>query len=146
SDVMVNIDLQQCRGVVITGNTIWQGYDHGLVMNGCSNVLVGANLFDSNPNYTPGRTASNGLLVQNCEDCTFNGMQVFGVKDIAGINIRDSRRMNIGNCTILDCDNIGLLLENISHSKVSGCLISNEQAEAFIPVKKSGGKGNVIQE
>ncbi|MEX2512047.1 MAG: right-handed parallel beta-helix repeat-containing protein [Cyclobacteriaceae bacterium] len=147
SDVMVNIDLQQCRGVVITGNTIWQGYDHGLVMDGCSHVLLGANLFDSNPNYTPGRTASNGLLVHNCEDCTFSGVQVFGVKDVAGINIRHSKRMNIGNCTILDCDNIGLSLENVSHSRVSGCLISNEQeGEAFIPVKISGGEGNVILE
>lgn len=148
SDVMVNIDLQCCRGVVVTGNTIWQGYDYGLLMESCSNVVVGSNLFDANANYPSGTMPSNKLLVTNCEDCTFTGVQVYGSKDSPGLVVRDSKRINIGNCSFLSCENEGLLLENVSDSKVSGCMITalNPNESSFVPIKSIGGSGNKIME
>jgi hypothetical protein len=146
SDVMVNIDLQYCRGVVVTGNTIWQGYDYGLLMEGCSNVVFGSNLFDANANYPSGTLPSNKLLVTNSEDCTFSGVQVYGSKDSPGLVVRDSKRINIGNCSLLSCEEVGLLLDNVTDSKVSGCMITalNPNDYSFEPIQSIGGHGNKI--
>jgi len=132
----------------VTGNTIWQGYDYGLLMEGCSNVVVGSNLFDANANYPSGILPSNRLLVTNCEDCTFTGMQVYGSKDSPGMVVRDSRRINIGNCSLLSCEKVGLFLENVSDCKVSGCMITGvtPNDSSFLPVQSVGGYGNKIAE
>ncbi len=54
-------------------------------------------------------------------------------------------RMNITNCSILDCDNVGLLLKNVSHSRVSDCMIRDDRLDTqSIPLKVSGGTGNMI--
>ena len=146
SDVMVNIDLQYCRGVVISGNTIWKGYDYGLLMEGCSNVVFGANLFDANPNYFNKPVPSNRLLVKGCEDGTFTGVQVYGSKDSPSLVVRDSKRINIGNCSLFNCEKVGLLLDNVTDSKVSGCMITalNPNDRSFEPIQSIGGYGNKI--
>ena len=134
--------------MVVTGNTIWQGYDYGLLMEGCSNVVVGPNLFDANANYPSGTLPSNKLLVTNCEDCTFTGMQVYGSKESPGLVLRDSRRIHIGNCSLLSCEKVGLLLDKVSNSKVSGCMITalNPRDSSFQPIQSIGGQGNKITE
>jgi hypothetical protein len=53
--------------------------------------------------------------------------------------------MNITSCTILDCDNVGLLLKNVSLSRVSGCLIRDDRPDASsTPLKVIGGSDNMI--
>lgn len=146
SDIMVNIHLRDCRGVAISGNTFWEGFQHNMLLEGCSNIVMGANNFDHNPNYASDLKAKSSLRIVNCEDCTFTGLHITNVKDSAGLMIEDSRRMNITNCTILDCSNIGLLLKNVTGSIVSGCLIKNDlQQGAFMPIKKIGSEGNMIE-
>jgi hypothetical protein len=53
--------------------------------------------------------------------------------------------MNITNCTILDCDNVGRLLKDVTNSRVSDCLIRDgrEQAKSASLVV-TGGRGNMI--
>ncbi|MBC8876015.1 MAG: right-handed parallel beta-helix repeat-containing protein, partial [Planctomycetes bacterium] len=43
SDVQVNVHLKDCRGVAITGNTFWMGFKHNLLVEDCSNIVVGPN-------------------------------------------------------------------------------------------------------
>ena len=49
-------------------------------------------------------------------------------------------------CTLLDCDHAGLLLKDVTESRVSDCLISNElpDAESWVPLKVIGGGENTI--
>ncbi len=148
SDVKVNIHLKDCRGVAMTGNTFWMGYQHNLLIEDCSNVVIGPNNFDRNPRYNYGNTseANNSLVIRRSEDCTLTGLHITNVwRDPAGLLIEDCRRMNIFGCTILDCDNIGLLLKNVSNSTVMGCLIRDDRPGAkSVPLKAVGGKGNRI--
>lgn len=146
SDVAINLHLKDCRGVAVSGNTIWEGYQHNMLLENCSNIAVGANVFNFNPNYEREKKAKNSLVVTGCEDCTFSGLHITNVKDTAGFLIQDSRRINISSCTILDCDEVGLLLKNVSNSRVSGCLIHDDRPDAlFSPLKAIGGGGNIIQ-
>jgi parallel beta-helix repeat protein len=148
SDVKVNVHLKDCRGVILTGNTFWMGYTHNLLIEDCSNIIVGVNNFDRNPRYDYGNSldARNSLLVRNSEDCTLSGLHVTNVWQApAGLTIESCKRMNVTNCTILDCDNVGLLLKDVAGSRISGCLISDNRPDAeSTSLKVIGGRGNMI--
>ena len=148
SDVKVNVHLKDCRGVILAGNTFWMGYTHDLLIEDCSNIIVGANNFDRNPRYDYGNSleARNSLLVRNSQDCTFSGLHVTNVwRAPAGLTIESCKRMNVTNCTIFDCDNVGLLLKDVADSRISGCLISDNRPDAeSASLKVIGGRGNMI--
>ncbi len=148
SDVKVNVHLQGCRGVTLMGNTFWQGYTHNLLIEDCSNIIVGPNNFDRNPRYNYGNTqeANNSLVIRDSEDCTLTGLHIAHVwRDAAALLVENCNRFNITGCTILDCDHAGLLLRNTSHSRVSNCLIRDDRpGSTSVPIKIDGGTGNVI--
>jgi hypothetical protein len=60
--------------------------------------------------------------------------------------IENSRRINLTNCTILDCDGAGLLFRNVSHSRISGCLVRDDRPghDPTVPLRFVGGVGNLI--
>ena len=148
SDVKVNVHLKDCRGVVLTGNTFWMGYTHNLLIEDCSNIIIGANNFDRNPRYDYGNSldARNSLLISNSADCTLSGLHITNVwKAPAGLMIENCKRMNVTDCEILDCDNVGLLLKDVVDSRISGCLISDDRPDTeSVSLKVIDGKGNMI--
>jgi hypothetical protein len=147
SDVQTNIDIEKARGAIITGNTMWQAVQHNLRVRDSSNVVVGPNLADRNPQYWRQDRAGEGLVFESCRDCTITGLHVNGVRQAgAGLILRNCRRMNVSNCTVLDCQTAGMLLADVSDSRVSGCLIRNDraEAEAWRSLRAIGGRGNVI--
>jgi len=148
SDVKVNVYLKDCRGVILTGNTFWMGYTHNLLIEDCSNIIVGVNNFDRNPRYDYGNSleARNSLLVRNSSDCTLSGLHVTNVwRAPAGLTIENCKRVNITGCTILDCDSVGMLLKDVADSRISGCLISDNRPDAeSVSLKVTGGRGNMI--
>jgi hypothetical protein len=82
SDVAVNIDLQEVRGAVITGNTFGVGFEHDLHAVGCTNINIGPNTFDRNPPYHRGKAAKvkGGLVFRDCRDMTLTGLHIDGVR------------------------------------------------------------------
>jgi len=150
SDVQVNIHLKNARGVAIAGNTFWQGYRHDLLVENCTAVVVGANNFDRNPRYNYGNTqqANNGIVFRDSRDCTLSGLHVSGVwRQPAAVIIERCDRMHITGCTILDSDNAGLMLTDVTRSRVSGLLIRDDRKDVppFQPLIVKGGSGNKIE-
>ena len=149
SDVHVNIHLRDCRGVVVTGNTFWQGFTHNMLVEECTSVIVGPNNFDRNPRYhREERTEPhNNVVFRNCRDCTLTGLHLTSIhQPEAALLIEDSSRCHVTGCTILDCGSAGVLLRNVTLSRVSDCLIRNDapngkRAPSLIV---GGGKGNLI--
>lgn len=148
SDVKVNVRLRDCRGVVLTGNTFWMGFTHNLLIEDCADIILGPNNFDRNPRYNYGNSldARNSLVVRNSDDCTLTGLHVTNVwREPAGLLIENCKRMNVTNCTILDCDNAGLLLKGVTNSRVSDCLIRDDRENAkSASLVVTGGQGNMI--
>jgi len=149
SDVMVNIHLAGCRGVTLTGNTLWMGYRHNLLVEDCTQIVVGPNILERNPAYAYGNCATtiNATVFRNCSDCTITGLHVQGVHTAeAGILLEDCTRLNLTGCTILDCENTGLLARNLINSRISDCLISDDRhvEKRSDSIKVIGGSGNQI--
>lgn len=150
TDVAVNIDLQEVRGAVISGNTFGVGLEHDLLAVGCTNIAVGPNVFDRNPPYYRGKiaaTAKGGLVFRNCRDVTLTGLHIAGVRTHpAAVQIISGDTFNVTGCTILDSDGVGLLLKDTKNSFVSGCLITDRRPDrkAAPSLRIEGGKDNTI--
>jgi len=152
SDVMVNIHLQHARGVTITGNTFWEGFEHDLLIEESESVVVGPNDFDRNPRYVVnGNWAKdhNGIVLRRCTDVKLHGLLVKGVwAKPAAVLIEECTRATVQDCSILDSDGIGLWLKNSRRCRISGCTIRDDRAEkkATLSLKQESGGDNWIAE
>ena len=145
SDVMVNVHLKDCRGVAISGNTFWEGFQHNLLLEACSNVVMGANVLDFNLNYARQVIAKNSLRIANCEDCTFTGLQITNVADSTSLALENCRRINITGCNIVDSQKVGLSLRNVRDSIIANCIIRNSAANAsFTAIEQIECERNII--
>jgi hypothetical protein len=147
SDIHTNIELKQARGVTITGNTFWQGYKHNLYCENCTQLVIGNNAMERNPLYGYTSEANNSVVFSGCTDSTINGLHLHHtIGGEAGLLFKDCKRLNITNCTLLDCQPTALVMQNVTDSRISDCLIRDD----LDPVKRSpsllvtGGQGNMI--
>ncbi len=141
SDVAVNIHLRHARGITITGNTLWQAYEHNLLVEDSSFIVLGANLLDRNPDYRAKTKDAN--VFKDCSDCTLNSLNIRATQEVAaGLIMENCERMNITNCSLRECENGGILLKNVKQSRISDCLIT-EAPENFA-IRISGGKQNQV--
>jgi polygalacturonase len=143
SDVSVNIHLRHARGVTIVGNTLWKGYRHNLLVEGSSNIVVGPNNFDRNPDYGAPDSADSVLFTDSSES-TISGLHSNGASAEAAITLRRCRLFNISGCTILHASGIGLLLDDVQRVRVSGCLIQSNQQKPEPAIRLTAGRDNLI--
>jgi len=149
SDIQTNVHLCKVRGVTIVGNTLWKGYAHDLLIEGSSSVVIGQNVFDRNPryHYGDGASANRGLLFRDCDNVILTGLLIDSVwRKEAGLVLKRCRNFNISNCTIFDCDNCGILMDDVRDTIVSGCVVGDKRKERLqtpaLVVEK--GEGNFI--
>jgi hypothetical protein len=149
SDVQHNVWLDACRGVTLTGNTFWMGYQHNLLIENCSHIVMSANNFDRNPRYDYGtsRTTLNALYIRNSRDCTLAGLHIADVGEgLPGLALENCDRFHVSGLTILDCD-IGLQMKNVTRTRISDCMIRDDrEGAASQRVVIEGGEGNDFDE
>ena len=154
SDVQVNVDIHHSRGVTITGNTFWEGFQHDLVVEDSGNVVVTGNNFDRNPRYLVNgndNAEKNGIVFLRCEDSLFNNNVISGVwKQRAAVDIEACNRLQICHNSVLDSDGVGLRLEQVTNSLVTGNIIQDDRAKEQRSKEPSliivGGKRNLIEQ
>jgi nitrous oxidase accessory protein NosD len=132
SDVKVNIEVREARGVTITGNTFWEGFEQDILAVNCEHLVIS----------------------KGCTDTSLTGNVISGVwRQRAAVDITESTRLVISNNHILDSDGAGLRLENVKHSLVTSNLIRDDRpAEkrskepSLIEVKSEGNhvSGNLL--
>jgi polygalacturonase len=139
SDVQCNIHLQFARGVTITGNVFWEGYEHNLLCENCSDLVIGPNLFDRNPDYDPqDKGSANAIIFRNCRDCTLTGLHVNSNHGTdAAVTLDRCQWFNVTGCSVFDSDGIGIWLDRCAHSRVSDCLIRDERRDDAVLLKLS---------
>ena len=142
SDVSVNVRLEHVRGVSIVGNSFWKGYEHDLLVVGSSNIVVGPNTLDRNPDYQPADSA-NGILFEGSRDSTIQGAHLNGSLAADGaLVLRRCDNINISGVQILDARSPGLRLEDSRDVRFSDSVIRLAKGDAGPAVTASGGGGN----
>jgi hypothetical protein len=133
SDVKINIEVRESRGVVITGNTFWEGFEHDILAENCEKLIISHNNMDRNPRYLVNgfdNAERNGLLLRNCEDSHLIGNIISGVwRKRAAVDIIGGRRLMIAHNSILDSDGTALRLENVHHSLISDNLLQDDRPQ-----------------
>jgi parallel beta-helix repeat protein len=129
---------------VISGNTFFSGHEHSIHAENSSNIVVGTNVFDHNPDYS--KNTLDGLLFENCSGCTFSGFHFADTLAEAVVTLRNCGEINMTGCQVLDPKKIGVLLENSHNCRVSNCTILDRREPRIMQeaVKLVGGSNNVI--
>ena len=141
SDVQTNIELQNVRGAAVTGNTMWRGYLRNILVEGSRDIVISSNTMGRSPRYsTRGRpTETNAVMIKGCQDVIFNANVLSLTRNApAGLTVESSTRINITNNTIVDCDGPEILLDRVSLSRVSGCILNDERKDTP-NIKQTGG-------
>ncbi len=132
SDVQVNLEIRQARGVTVSANTFWEGFAHDLVVEDSQNVVITGNNFDRNPRYLVngnGLAEKNGVLLRRVADSAFSGNIVVGVHgQAAAVDVEDGTRLRITDNSILDSDGHALRLTRLSRSLVTGNLLRDDRS------------------
>lgn len=134
SDVRVNIHLQHARGVSIVGNTFWEGFDRDILIEDSEAIVVGANDMDRNPRYIINNNwgkDKGGIVLRRCNDCKLTGLLIKGVwEHPAAVELDGCERCTVTDLSILDSDNVGLLLNACKNCFVNGCMIRDDRIES----------------
>ncbi|MEZ6058293.1 MAG: right-handed parallel beta-helix repeat-containing protein [Planctomycetaceae bacterium] len=152
SDVRVNVHLQYARGVVLTGNTFWEGFDHNLLLEGCNDIVIGENLFDRNPDYKE-ETSTNTLRLVNCRDCSLSGLHVHdvhGEANQAALTLDHCQWVTLRNSMFLDNANGAVELRSCADCQVTDCAIrdnpsAGNNSPRIPPILDKDGRGNLIR-
>ena len=152
SDVRTKIEIREARGVTITGNTFWEGFDQDLLAENCEHLVINNNNFDRNPRYAVNGfkdAENNGIRLIHCTDSSLTGNVISGVwRQRAAVDVLGGNRLMIAQNHILDSDGAGLRLEELQNSLVTQNLIRDDRSEekrskqpSMIVIK---GNGNQI--
>lgn len=152
SDVRTNIEIREARGVTITGNTFWEGFDQDLLAENSEHLVISNNNFDRNPRYAVNGfkdTENNGIRLIQCSDSSLMGNVISGVwRQRAAVDIVGGSRLMIVQNHVLDSDGIGLRLEDVNHSLIMQNMIRDDRPEEKRSQKPSllalKGTGNQI--
>ena len=152
SDVMVNIELRQVRGVTISANTFWEGFEHDLLVEDSMNVIVTGNNFDRNPRYLVNGfnlAEQNGIVFRRTDDSAFTGNIVTGVRrHHAAVRFEGGKRLRVQDNSILDSDGEGIALRDVADSIVTGNLVRDGRKNRLGPapgINEQDCTGNLVQ-
>jgi hypothetical protein len=120
------LHLQACRGVVVSGNCIYSGYQNAVVAEDTEHLVIGANSLDHNPEYRGQST--DRFVIRGCRNVTVTGL-VFqhtrpaGQEVEASLTIRDSQAVSVTGCQIIHARRRGILIHGSSVVRVADCTI-----------------------
>ena len=145
SDVKVNIHLQNARGVIIEGNTLWEGFEHNILAENCTQLVIGSNLFDRNPEQKE-TTSKNGVELRACSDCTLTGLHMHDVHgNDAALTLDHCAWCNVTNCHITNSGETLIAFQECNHCRLSGCLLRGlKDSGSAQTVRISGGSDTIV--
>lgn len=127
----VQIHLRYARGVSITGNTFFSGHKRNIVIEDSSNVVVGSNVFDHNPDYA--KETLDGIKVQRTRGVIINGNQFSDTRHPDGaVEIRDSQEICMSGNQILNPATYGITVADSRNVRVSDTTILDARDEPRI--------------
>jgi hypothetical protein len=135
SNQEVNIELDHCRGVNVTGNTFIRGYDRHLVINDSRNISVSNNIFDHNDDYfTSGIVSLGGISVNKGQGIILNdnildGAEYGNEEKGGAIVITDSREVSLNGCHIQNPKFNGIQIDNSTTVQITHCIIREETSK-----------------
>lgn len=141
----INLHLIKCRGIAVSGNFIYAGYQHNLLADQCDDMSITGNTIGHNY-WVAERMIDNNFRLVSCSDTVLGSLQLRGapngqtLDDSSAnprihdglIELENCQRINVTGCILRDPANAGLRVHNSEWVNVSGCQIADSRPEGPI--------------
>jgi hypothetical protein len=141
SNQEINIQLEHCSDVSITGNTFINGANRHLIINDGRNIIFSNNVISHNLDYfrSGGDTTLGGVLslggisVNEGQDIILNNNIINEagngtVTDGGAIVIKKSREISLNGCHIKNPKINGIQIDNSVNVQIADCIIHEDNA------------------
>jgi hypothetical protein len=135
-----NIHLTSAQGITITGNSVYSGHNRNMLIEDCSQIVVGDNCFGHNTDYGLEKELCTGVTLRNCRDSIFSGNilqdclsgqhlypEAPELQREALLELFDCRNIIISNCQILDSAPYGIRLANCTDITMNAVTVSDRR-------------------
>jgi polygalacturonase len=145
------IDLQACRGVVVSGNAIYNGYRYAIRAEHAEHVVIGANSIDHNSDYQGPST--DAVLLRLCRNVNVTGLLLQHTRAAtaevpASVEVRDCQNVNVVGCQVINARVRGVALHGCSVVRVADCTIRGRAGDktyrAAVSVDKTSARVMVV--
>lgn len=126
------IDLHACRSVVISGNSIYSGYEHALIAEDAEHLVLGGNSIDHNPEYKGAST--DAVVFRRCRHVNITGLLMQHTREAlsevpASIDLRECRDVNIIGSQIINARMRGIQIGSSAQVRISNCTIRGREGD-----------------
>ncbi len=126
------IDLRSCRAVVITGNSIYNGFRHALWAEDAEHLVIGGNSIDHNFEYKGNST--DQVVLRHCRSVSVSGLILQHTRDATGpvdasILVHGCRDVNVVGVQIVNARVRGIALEDCSIVRVADSTIRGKPGD-----------------
>ena len=120
-----NIHLTAVQGVTVSGNSIYSGHNRNLLMEDCSQMVIGNNCFGHNADYGAEKELCTGVTLRNCRDSIFTGNVLQDCQSGRHLYPDAPELQREALLELFDCHNIILSSSQILDSAPYGIRLSN---------------------
>jgi polygalacturonase len=112
--------------VVVSGNSIYSGYQYALWAEDCEHLVLGSNSIDHNPEYRGSST--DQVVLRNCRNVNWTGGILQHTRPAtdpvnASVEIAGCQNVSIAGLQIVNARVRGIAVENSSLVRIADCTI-----------------------
>ncbi len=127
------LHLRACRGVVVSGNCIYSGYQYAVLAEDSENLVLGPNTIDHNPEYKGKST--DQVLLRRCRNVTLSGLTMQHTlpaekEPDASVEIDGCRNVSLTGTQIIGARVRGVLVKGSTAVRVADCTIRPREGDA----------------
>jgi hypothetical protein len=139
SNQEVNVHLKNCRGVVLSDNSLALSRRRNLLIEGSRHVVVGPTSLDHNPDYRRLGDVVDGITLRGCDGCALHGVLVEGAvagDEMAGgaIELIDCRETTVSGCQVFEPCWRGVYVAGCRDTRITGCTVVERGGAAAMRV------------
>ncbi len=128
SNQEVNIHLKNCRGVVLSGNSLALSGRRNLLIEGSRHIVVGPHSLDHNPDYRRTADVVDGITLRGCDGCSLMGVLIEGAaagdeKAGGAIELLECRETTLSGCQVFEPRWRGIYVEKSRNTRITGCIV-----------------------
>lgn len=150
SNQAVNIHLKNCRGIVLTGNSVALSLQRSILIEGGRHIVLGAHSLDHNPDYK--QETVDGITLRNCDGCILNGILLEGAKagsekEGGAIELFDCREASIVGCQVFEPKYRGIYVADSRNTRIADCTVMDRTGGPMLAAIQVAGKspGSLIR-
>jgi hypothetical protein len=154
SNQRVNVHLKNCRGMVLTGNSIALSHHRSILVEGGRHIVIGPHSIDHNPDYKLETT--DGIRLEDCDGCGLSGVLLEGVKagserEGGAVEVIRSRETSIVGCQVFEPKYRGIFVADSRNTQIAQCTVMERLAGSMLAAVEVTGnspgtvvRGNIV--